>query len=52
MSTIPAPIQKGLKTHHQDQLITLHNFRMINVNPSNVGKLIPALVDDFEFAII
>lgn len=47
--TIARPIQKGLNTHHQDQSITLHNFKIIKVNPSKAGNPIPVEVDDFEF---
>jgi hypothetical protein len=50
---IANPIQKGDKTHHQDQLMTLHSLRTIKVSPSKAGNPIPVDVDDeFEFDIV
>lgn len=37
----PSGIQNGLNTHHQDQLITLHNLRIMKTNSNTSRKLIP-----------
>jgi hypothetical protein len=50
---IAIPIQKGLNIQNHDQLITLHSFKIINVNPKRAGKPIPVEEDDdFEFDIV
>lgn len=46
------PIQKGLKTHHHDQSITLHSFRMIKVKPNKAGKPIPVLLAEDDSLLI
>ena len=46
---IPRGIQNGLNTHHQDQAITPHSFKMINVISNKVGN--PAEIE-FEFVAI
>lgn len=45
------PIQKGESTHHHDQSMTLHNLRIIKVNPKSIGNDIPK-PDLFEFDIL
>ena len=37
--------QKGDKTHHHDQVITLHSFRTIKATPSIAGSPIEAEFD-------
>lgn len=34
-------IQRGAKTHHHDQSITLHNLRVMNIKEINTGTPIP-----------
>jgi len=47
---IPAVIHTGDNTHHQDHVITLHNFKVIKTIVSNPVNPIP-LLDEFEFDI-
>ena len=35
-----ASIHNGENTHHQDQVMTLHHFRMANTAQSNAGHII------------
>lgn len=42
---IAIPIQNGLNTQNQDQLMTLQSLRMINVKPRRAGNPIPLEVD-------
>lgn len=48
---IPAVIQTGDNTHHQDHVITLHSFRVIKTIVSNPGNPMP-LLDEFDFDML
>lgn len=37
-NTIPADIHNGAVTHHQDQVITLHNFNTKNIRNNTTGN--------------
>jgi len=50
INAMQAVIQNGLNTHHQDQSITLHNFRTINASSNKLVKHTP-LLDEFDFDI-
>lgn len=45
---IANPIQNGIVTHIQFQLITLHNFKIINKIPNVVSIPIPPDFVDFS----
>lgn len=48
---IAAGIQRGDRTHHQDQAITLHNFKTINAMARRPHKPTPP-PDDEELLLI
>jgi hypothetical protein len=48
INTNAKPPQNGRVTHHQDQVITLHNFSITKATPRSPNTPIPEL-EEFEF---
>ena len=51
INTNAKPPQNGSVTHHQDQVITLHNFSITKATPRSPNTLIPELeeLEELEF---